>query len=361
MRATPRVSSISVLSLVLISGAFAQNSMPTPPGDAARHNATSPAPSMPAMPTDPASILALGSKLNGLEAAGVSPWHIKATYQTFDTKGKLSGSGTYEEFWFSDKSYKRAYASPTFSQTDYATDRGLYRSGNQDWPGRQESEVRMYLAAPIPAQLGGLNAQLKKDNLPIGAAHLECVTLKSSHVLPMDSAYCFEQDRPMLRLVLSPDGLSQTVYNSVVAFQGQFIARDVRVTYQNKPELAIHVEEIGGLTADSMAEITPPSDAAGPMLGKIVLPEQTMSSFLLAQVPPIYPQNAKEMHVEGTVILRIFVDKDGAVKNADAISGPDALRRAAADAVRQWMYRPFEFLGAPTEVESNVRIIFTLG
>ena len=52
----------------------------------------------------------------------MSPWHVKATYQEFDSKGKLSGSGSYEEFRVSDKSYKRTYTSPTFTQTDYATE-----------------------------------------------------------------------------------------------------------------------------------------------------------------------------------------------------------------------------------------------
>jgi protein TonB len=217
----------------------------------------------------------------------------------------------------------------------------------------------MYLTAPIPAQLGVLKAQLKKENIVLGAAHLECVTLKPIHILPIDSAYCFEQDRPVLRLVLSPDAGSQTVYNTVVEFQGHFVARDVRVTYQKKTVLAIHVDEMGNLSASAAAEFNPPPDATGPIVARVV-PEETMTSLVLAQVPPIYPPNAKEMHVEGTIILHIIVGKDGAVKDAEAISGPAALRGAAVAAVRQWIFRPFEILGKPTEVETNVRVTFTL-
>jgi protein TonB len=66
------------------------------------------------------------------------------------------------------------------------------------------------------------------------------------------------------------------------------------------------------------------------------------------------------MHVEGTIILHIIVGKDGAVKDAEAISGPAALRGAAVASVRQWIFRPFEILGKPTEVETNVRVTFTL-
>jgi hypothetical protein len=77
------------------------------------------------------------------------------------------------------------------------------------------------------------------------------------------------------------------------------------------------------------------ADAAGPLTGKIAVPEETMTSFLLVQVPPVYPVSAKQMHVEGTVILHIIVGKDGVVTSANAISGPDELRTTAVDAVRR--------------------------
>lgn len=348
-----RVGSALFVTVALCSAAF--------PQDVANPSVQSVAPSNPPMPTDPAAILAAGSRLNGLNGPGISPWHIKATYQKFDTKGKPSSTGSYEEFWFSDRNYKRTYTSPTFTQTDYGTERGLYRSGSQDWPRRDESVVRMYLTAPIPAELGVANAQLKTESLDVGGARLRCVTLKAPQVFPVESAYCFEQDRPMLRMALSHDGMTQDLYNTVVRFQGHYIAREIVVTYQKRPLLTIHIDEIGGLSESDTTESNPSSDATGPIAGKIVVPEETMTSLLLAQVIPVYPTSAKENHVEGTVILRITVGLDGTVKSSEAISGPTELRKAAADSVRQWTYRPFTVLGEPTEVETNVRIIFTLG
>jgi TonB family protein len=358
---TARTGTALAFAMLMPNVAFAQNSVPSPPADDTTQITAPGAPNVFLMPTEPAAILAVGSKVNGLNGHEVSPWHIKATYQVFDTKGKLSNTGSYEEFWLSDKSYKRTYTSPTFTQTEYATEQGLYRSGSQDWPGRQETEVRMYLTAPISAMSGLHDVQLKKENLSVGTARLQCVTLKSSQVYPVESAYCFEQDRPMLRLALSPDGSSQRLYNGVVEFQKRFIAKDVRVTYRNNPVLIIHVDEIGGLPASSPPEFTPSPDAKGPLTGKIVVPEETMSTFVLVQVLPIYPVSAKQSHIEGTVTLRITVGKDGVVSGADAISGPDELRKSAVDSVRRWVYQPFVVLGDSTEVETNVRIIFQMG
>jgi hypothetical protein len=211
MLRTSRLGAPLVLSLVLLNAAFGQNRPPPPSGEATGQTTPSASPSILSMPTDPAAIMTVGSKLNGLDGSEISPWHLKATYQEFDSKGKLSGSGSYEEFRVSDRSYKRTYTSPTFNQTDYATERGLYRSGNQDWPGRQETEVQIYLTAPVPVELGVPKTALKKQDLAVGVAHLRCVTLKLPQVFPVESAYCFEPDRPVLRLATSPDGLSQTV------------------------------------------------------------------------------------------------------------------------------------------------------
>jgi TonB family protein len=348
-----------VLLLVLLNAAFAQNIPPRPAGEPAGSIAASASPSIPTMPADPAAIMALGSKLNGLDGTEISPWHIKATYQEFDSKGKLSGSASYEEFRISDKSYKRTYTSPTFTQTDYATERGLYRSGNQDWPGREETQVQIYLTAPIPLELGVPDTALKKQDLAVGATHLRCVISKLPGVFPVESAYCFEPDRPILRLAMSPDGQSQILFNNVVLFQGRFVAQDVELTRQNRPVLTIHIDELGSLPG--AIEFNPPADVSQSIGGKIVLPEGTTISLLLAQVLPVYPTSAKEMHVEGTVILHVVVGKNGAVKSADVISGPAALRASAVDAVRLWTYRPFVLLGEATGIETDVRVIFSLG
>ena len=59
------------------------------------------------MPADPAELLALASKMNGLQNAGTEPLHVKATYQLLDDKGDVKETGTFEEFWVSDKKYKK--------------------------------------------------------------------------------------------------------------------------------------------------------------------------------------------------------------------------------------------------------------
>jgi TonB family protein len=164
----------------------------------------------------------------------------------------------------------------------------------------------------------------------------------------------------VLRFASSKDGWNDTLYNDVVVFQEHFLARDIRLTGMGNPHLTLHVEDIEVLSTINESDFDPPPDAVLVLGGKITISEETMKGLCLGQVPPHYPENARTSHMEGPVVMQITIGKDGHVTNAQAISGPDALRKAAIDAIRKWEFRPFLILGEPNEVESKFQIIFSL-
>lgn len=85
-----------------------------------------------------------------------------------------------------------------------------------------------------------------------------------------------------------------------------------------------------------------------------------MDGYLKGKVIPQYPPIAREMGIEGTVILQASISKTGTIENLRVVSGPELLRRAAIDAVSQWRYRPYLLNGDPVEVETTVNVQFTL-
>ncbi len=320
------------------------------------------------MPKNAAAILDEAAKVNGLGGDGLQPWHIRASYQIFGDDGRPQSSGTYEEFWVSDKEYKRSYASSEFTQTDYGTLNGLYRTGNQNWPGYLEMMVHTDLTEPIPIPLDLHGLALGKSRRSFGKVKLECVmsgpvTLISTGswmMIPTENEYCFEHDRPLLRYVSSISGWDDVLYNEVVSFQGRFLAGDIRIVDNNRVRLAIHVEEVGILSNPKASIFIPPSDAV-PVLGsKITLSQETLERLCLRKILPHYPDNAKVNHIEGTVVMHIVVGGDGHVKDVQPVSGPKDLWEAATDSVRGWEYRPFRVLGEPREVEGTVRIVFSV-
>ena len=84
-----------------------------------------------------------------------------------------------------------------------------------------------------------------------------------------------------------------------------------------------------------------------------------MAGQILTKVPPVYPPDAKDAKVSGSVVLHAIIGQDGTVQNLTVISGPEMLRASAIDAVRQWTYKPYILNGNPVEVDTTITINYS--
>ena len=79
------------------------------------------------------------------------------------------------------------------------------------------------------------------------------------------------------------------------------------------------------------------------------------------KVQPHYPPEARQAHVEGTVLLRVRTSLDGTVSEVEPLAGPSLLMDAAQDAVRQWHYTAYYRAGRPVSFITMVSINFAFG
>lgn len=77
-------------------------------------------------------------------------------------------------------------------------------------------------------------------------------------------------------------------------------------------------------------------------------------------VNPGYPVLARQMKVQGSVILRAFIGRDGLIQDLHLISGPPILAAAAEEAVRQWHFKPHYLGGEPVETQAKITVNFTI-
>jgi len=85
-----------------------------------------------------------------------------------------------------------------------------------------------------------------------------------------------------------------------------------------------------------------------------------MEGNLVHRVDPLYPMIAKQIHLQGTVVVQAFVSADGRIERPNVVSGHPILGQAALEAVRQWRYRPYYLNGQPIEVETLITVKFIL-
>jgi TonB family protein len=81
---------------------------------------------------------------------------------------------------------------------------------------------------------------------------------------------------------------------------------------------------------------------------------------LITRVNPVYPDLARRQRISGTVSLSVIIGANGKINNVNALSGPELLRGAAMDAVRQWVYAPMTLNGRAVETEKQIDLDFTL-
>jgi len=84
--------------------------------------------------------------------------------------------------------------------------------------------------------------------------------------------------------------------------------------------------------------------------------EVKSSLKLIKSVDPIYPAQASKKHIEGTVVVRITVDKDGRVADAKALRGPSELFRSSVEAAKQYRFEPPENAPIATNLEMSYRL-----
>jgi protein TonB len=84
------------------------------------------------------------------------------------------------------------------------------------------------------------------------------------------------------------------------------------------------------------------------------------SAQVVSRVDPSYPLLAKQMKVQGAVILEALISKNGSIQDIQVLSGPAILSEAAREAVKQWHFKPYYQSGRPVETEARITVNFTI-
>jgi TonB family protein len=299
------------------------------------------------MPSDPAGLLALTAKKNGLQNIESVPWHLKGTYQVLDRSGTVSGTGAFEILWMSEKKNIWKYTTAGTSKTIFTTEKGAFRVGTAGW-GDAAYLIESSLAPRFHAGKIRDHAAVKGM---AASATLRCIALSGETAgVEVDLAtYCIGPSSPILRYSETSEQAYETSYNKITSIAGTYVAREVSVSRLGRPLLKINVTSVESLRSVDENIFVPPSTATA-LRGKLDESRQKV----LHTVAPQYPQIAEVSHIQGIVVVQVVVGKDGKVIDLRAISGNPQYWPAAIDAVRQWVYEPFRADGGGSQCPSSI-------
>jgi TonB family protein len=84
------------------------------------------------------------------------------------------------------------------------------------------------------------------------------------------------------------------------------------------------------------------------------------SAQVVSRVNPTYPLLAKQMKVQGAVVLEALISRNGNIQGIQVLSGPAILSEAAQEAVKQWHFKPYYQRGQPVETQARITVNFTI-
>jgi hypothetical protein len=304
----------------------------------------------PPLPTDPAKFLAIAAKVNGLAAESVGPWHAKASFQLIDKRGNVSETGTYEAFWKSPSKYKLSYTSPSYTRTIWANESGNFATTNPKWPGDLEWMIRRSLfdLVPEPRELSYSDTNWKKNS---NGGHLNCLTIAPLNAVSPQAipTYCFESGTPIVRYGSEIFQTYQASFNSIILFDGSYVAKDVELLRAGKPYFRLYVDTLEPLVTAEDALFRPDSNA-------IPIPRRGLLDTDLRYVDAKSAGMSRSR--SGTwggpsmfnpeVIVQVLVNEKGAVVDARAVKGETSGVFSAVTAARQWWFKPYLVDGQPT-------------
>ena len=89
--------------------------------------------------------------------------------------------------------------------------------------------------------------------------------------------------------------------------------------------------------------------------GKITQPE------LIKRVGAEYTPEALKAGIQGSVLVRVGIDEQGHVAEADVVKSLDpGLDRKAIEAARKWIFKPATLRGKPVAVQRQVELEFLI-
>jgi TonB family protein len=327
-----------------------------------------PAAALPTIPpganlSDPQALLPLALSANSLDAANLAPWHLTASFESFDEKGHPAGKGTFEEWRLTADTWKRTYKSDNFTQTQYETPNGLSyetSAGAAPWP---LSLIATELIHPMPQletddptpELRLIHEKQVDLNCLLFAAPLK----KAAWPFGVVPTYCFKQGGTMLRLEVF-DGSIESVRNEIAAFRGTYVAKEIALSDDGKPLLHIHLLTLSTMTTSEVAAITLAASATDARRPKQVsVAAGVIQGNKLRGPSPQYPVTARENHVQGTVVLGAVIGTDGRIHKLRVESSPDdRLSVASVAAVERWVYKPYTLAGEPVRVMTHINVVF---
>ena len=226
----------------------------------------------------------------------------------------------------------------------------LYRDRDFWFPDAQEAQEQ--LPQPTPAASSGPSS-----------AHEELTAPRKAHTRPP------HRKNSVAEVVSAPEPTTPpepvTISNRTVLppLEVEVVAGDNhRMVHPGSNSMRVELQE-GSPPPPQVAEPATDDASAASVTSNAAERVQVSAdteNLVARSVRPGYPMLARQMKVEGSVILMALIGRDGLIQDLHVLSGPPILAKAAQEAVRQWHFKPHYQGSEAVETQAKITVNFTI-
>jgi protein TonB len=236
----------------------------------------------------------------------------------------------------------------------------LYRDRDFWFPETQEAEET---AQPQPTVPTATNPTQTAVAQPVAAAHKKSHSSKAKAKAPTPAQPAPAQPASArsASTEVSGPGLNAVTTRSVLPpLEVEVVAGDVHRTVHPGTN-SVRVDLQPGSAPQELA--VPPAVASAVRESngaeRVQMSADT-AEVVSRPVKPDYPLLARQMKVQGSVILQALIGRDGLIQDLHVLSGPPILASAAQEAVKQWHFKPHYLGEEAVETQARITVNFTI-
>lgn len=302
---------------------------------------------------------------SSIDDPALKPWHLKLTFQLFDSNGKPTDEGSIEEWWSAGND-KRVYTSSSYNATEIWRDKGLYRTAGQGSAPYLLELLRDEVVHPLAndTEVNGSTPDLRVESF--GQVKLDCIMLDhqmkniAHPPLGLFPTYCLDQDKDRLRVSFRY-GSEDVTRNSIGTFQGRGVPVDTAVTLNGGTAAKAHIATLEATTPTDQL-FDPDSTVAPQNVGAVQVEAVVIAGSKIGGAVPVFPAEDKQSHTSGAVHMRALIGADGRIHRLTLIDTPSpTLAISALAAVRTWVYKPYLLNGLPCLIETTITVNYAFG
>jgi TonB family protein len=293
-------------------------------------------------------------------AEGAPPMLMRAEIQISDAKGVIA-QGQYVFRWVSPTQWTEEIKFANYERLRVRDERGYWQKSTLNYQPEMIFQLDRLLHFKDVLHIGPKETLGEAKNHDKDGVGQSCTEIKWA--IGTERIMCFDEasgnlvsvEYPKSGYLIAPD-ISRIEYTAFNSIGEKRVPFEIQAFKEHKTIASVKILELAKTTEDAPAQFNVPADSEF-----WVQCNDMRAAELVNRVSPRYPASARAHGEEGRVGFYAVIEADGTLSHLTIIQRASSeLEAAAAEAIRQWRYKPAACGSVPIRVETSVSTDFRL-